>query len=79
VSLPIHMDRQAQRIFGRLPVRRGARGHTTGSNFLYGLQPNDTWTLGTAAATLRWWLRLLDIFPLAGLSRLDPMTALREE
>jgi putative ABC transport system permease protein len=49
------------------------------ANFLYGLQPNDPWTLGVAAAILAIVAAIAGYFPARRASRLDPMTALREE
>jgi len=54
---------------------------TTGfvSSFLYGLTPNDPRTLGSAAAILAMVAILAGYLPARRASRLDPMTALREE
>ena len=54
---------------------------TTGfvSSFLYGLTPNDPRTLGSAAAILAMVAMLAGYLPARRASRLDPMTALREE
>jgi putative ABC transport system permease protein len=49
------------------------------ASFLYGLQPNDPWTLGTAAAMLAAVAAIAGYLPARRASRLDPMTALREE
>jgi putative ABC transport system permease protein len=49
------------------------------ASFLYGLQPNDPWTLGIAAAMLAMVAAIAGYLPARRASRLDPMTALREE
>ena len=49
------------------------------ASFLYGLQPNDPWTLGMAAAILTMVAAIAGYLPARTASRLDPMTALREE
>ena len=49
------------------------------SSFLYGLTPNDPWTLGSAAALLAMVAMFAGYLPARRASRLDPMTALREE
>ena len=49
------------------------------ASFLYGLQPNDPWTLGIAAAMLAAVAAFAGYLPARRASRLDPMTALREE
>ena len=49
------------------------------SSFLYGLSPNDPWTLGSAAAVLAMVAIFAGYLPARRASRLDPMTALREE
>jgi putative ABC transport system permease protein len=49
------------------------------SSFLYGLTPNDPWTLGSAAALLAMVAIFAGYLPARRASRLDPMTALREE
>jgi len=49
------------------------------ASFLYGLQPNDPWTLGIAAAVLAAVAAMAGYLPARRASRLDPMAALREE
>jgi len=49
------------------------------AGFLYGLQPNDPWTLGVAASVLAMVAAIAGYLPARRASRLDPMTALREE
>ena len=49
------------------------------ASFLYGLTPNDPWTLGSAAAVLAIVAAIAGFLPARRASRLDPMTALREE
>ncbi|MGH9667138.1 MAG: FtsX-like permease family protein, partial [Bryobacteraceae bacterium] len=49
------------------------------ANFLYGLTPNDPLTLFLAAAVLAGVAFAAGYFPARRASRLDPMTALREE
>ncbi|HVO97233.1 MAG TPA: ABC transporter permease [Bryobacteraceae bacterium] len=49
------------------------------ASFLYGVKPNDPWTLGIAAVTLATVAVLAGFFPARRASRLDPMAALREE
>jgi predicted permease len=49
------------------------------ASFLYGLQPNDPWTLGIAAAMLAMVAAIAGYLPARRASRLDPMTALRQE
>jgi putative ABC transport system permease protein len=49
------------------------------ASFLYGLQPNDPWTLGGSAALLAMVAAIAGYLPARRASRLDPMTALREE
>ncbi len=49
------------------------------ASFLYGLKPNDPWTLGLAAATLALVAAVAGFFPARQASRLDPMAALRDE
>jgi predicted permease len=48
-------------------------------SFLYGMKPNDPWTLSIAAAILAAVAALAGFLPACRASRLDPMTALREE
>jgi ABC-type antimicrobial peptide transport system permease subunit len=49
------------------------------SSFLYGLRPNDPITIASAAAVLAIVAVVAGYFPARRASRLDPMTALREE
>jgi predicted permease len=49
------------------------------ASFLYGVKPNDPRTLALAALTLALVAALAGFFPARRASRLDPMTALREE
>jgi putative ABC transport system permease protein len=49
------------------------------ASFLYGLQLNDPWTLGIAAAILAMVAAIAGYLPARRASRLDPMTALRDE
>ena len=48
-------------------------------SFLYGVKANDPWTLSLAAALLALVAALAGFLPARRASRLDPMTALREE
>ena len=48
-------------------------------SFLYGMKPNDPWTLSLAAAVLGLVAMLAGLLPARRASRLDPMNALREE
>jgi predicted permease len=48
-------------------------------SFLYGMKPNDPWTLSLAAGVLALVAALAGFLPARRASRLDPMTALREE
>jgi putative ABC transport system permease protein len=48
-------------------------------SFLYGMKSNDPWTLFSAAAVLALVAALAGFLPARRASRLDPMTALREE
>ena len=49
------------------------------ASFLYGLKPNDPWTLGLAAGALALVAAVAGFFPARRASRLDPMAALRDE
>jgi ABC-type antimicrobial peptide transport system permease subunit len=49
------------------------------AGFLYGVKPNDPWTLGLAAVLLGLVAALAGLLPARRASRLDPMDALREE
>jgi ABC-type antimicrobial peptide transport system permease subunit len=49
------------------------------ASFLYGLTPNDPRTLGSAAMVLAIVAIVAGYLPARRASRLDPMTALREE
>ena len=49
------------------------------ASFLYGLQPNDPWILGVAAALLAMAAGIAGYLPARRASRLDPMASLREE
>jgi predicted permease len=48
-------------------------------SFLYGMKPNDPWTLSLAAGVLALVAALAGFIPARRASRLDPMTALRDE
>jgi predicted permease len=48
-------------------------------SFLYGVKPNDPWTVSLAACILALVAALAGFLPARRASRLDPMTALREE
>jgi putative ABC transport system permease protein len=48
-------------------------------SFLYGMKPNDPWTLSLAAGILALVAAVAGFLPARRASRLDPMTALREE
>ncbi len=48
-------------------------------SFLYGMKANDPWTLFLAAAVLAFAALLAGFLPARRASRLDPMTALRDE
>jgi len=48
-------------------------------SFLYGMKPNDPWTLALSAAVLALVAALAGFLPARRASRLDPMTALRDE
>jgi ABC-type antimicrobial peptide transport system permease subunit len=49
------------------------------ASFLYGIKSNDPWTLSLAAGVLALVAALAGFLPALRASRLDPMTALREE
>jgi ABC-type antimicrobial peptide transport system permease subunit len=49
------------------------------ATFLYGLQPNNPWTLGIASGILAMVSAIAGYIPARRASRLDPMIALREE
>jgi len=48
-------------------------------SLLYGMKPNDPWTLSLAAAVLALVATLAGLVPAHRASRLDPLNALREE
>jgi predicted permease len=48
-------------------------------SFLYGMKPNDPWTLSLAAGVLAFAAALAGFLPARRASSLDPMIALREE
>jgi putative ABC transport system permease protein len=48
-------------------------------SFLYGMKPNDPWTLSLSAGVLALVAALAGFLPARRASRLDPMAALREE
>ena len=64
-----------------LAIGLGAAFGTTRfvESFLYGMKPNDPWTLTLAAAVLAVVAAIAGFLPARRASRLDPMTALREE
>ncbi len=64
-----------------LAIGLGAAVATTRfvASFLYGMKPNDPWTLSLSAAALALVAALAGFLPARRASRLDPMTALREE
>jgi ABC-type antimicrobial peptide transport system permease subunit len=64
-----------------LAIGLGAAVATTRfvESFLYGMKPNDPWTLSLAAAVLALVAALAGFLPARRASRLDPMTALRDE
>jgi putative ABC transport system permease protein len=47
--------------------------------FLYGVKANDPWTLSLSAGVLAFVALLAGFLPARRASRLDPMTALRDE
>ncbi|HMF76424.1 MAG TPA: hypothetical protein VK604_12240 [Bryobacteraceae bacterium] len=49
------------------------------ASLLYGLQPNNPWTLGLVSAILTIVAALAGYLPARRASRVDPMIALREE
>jgi ABC-type antimicrobial peptide transport system permease subunit len=49
------------------------------ASFLYGVKPNDPWTLASAAVILASVALIAGFLPAHRASRLDPMNALREE
>jgi predicted permease len=49
------------------------------ASFLYGMKPNEPWMLGLAAAVLGMVAAIAGYLPARRASRLDPMSALREE
>jgi putative ABC transport system permease protein len=64
-----------------LAIGLGAAAGTTRfvESFLYGMKPNDPWTLSLAAVALAVAAALAGFLPARRASRLDPMAALREE
>jgi putative ABC transport system permease protein len=68
-------------VFIGLAIGLGAALATTRfvASFLYGLTPNDPWVLALAALILATVALLAGYLPARRASRLDPMTALREE
>ncbi len=64
-----------------LTVGLGATLATTRfvASFLYGVKPNDPWTLTLAAAVLALAAAMAGFLPARRASNLDPVTALREE
>ena len=64
-----------------LAIGLGAAFGTTRfvESFLYGMKPNDPWTLTLAAAVLAAVAAIAGFLPARRASRLDPMTALRDE
>jgi ABC-type antimicrobial peptide transport system permease subunit len=49
------------------------------ASFLYGLQPDDPWTLGLAAVAIAGVALMAGYLPARRASKLDSMSALREE
>jgi putative ABC transport system permease protein len=49
------------------------------ASFLYGMKPNDPWTLSIAAAVLAMVAAIAGFLPARRASKLDPMAALRDE
>jgi ABC-type antimicrobial peptide transport system permease subunit len=64
-----------------LAIGLGAAFGTTRfvESFLYGMKPNDPWTLTLAATVLAVVAAIAGFLPARRASRLDPMTALRDE
>jgi putative ABC transport system permease protein len=75
------MEEVAVLIGSGLAIGLGAAIATTRfvESFLYGMKPNDPWTLSLAAAVLALVAILAGLLPARRASRLDPMNALREE
>jgi putative ABC transport system permease protein len=64
-----------------LAIGLGAAFGTTRfvESFLYGMKPNDPWTLASAAIVLALVAAIAGFLPARRASRLDPMSALRDE